>query len=153
MKGVKDADFLFMVLFLLFVIFIGFYVVIAPNMSLKRAAYQLHGAASGQNAAGAGQRGPCNDGVDNDLDGKTDYPEDEGCSGPSDPTEAFSCNDGIDNDGDGKIDSVDPQCSSKADDTENIVDTCRDSRDNDKDGLVDYPEDDGCDSVTDPRED
>lgn len=69
----------------------------------------------------------CNDGYDNDGDGKVDYPTDPGCTSLTDDTEENSepvncqtdpsnpecavqtepvtqCNDGLDNDGDGKID-------------------------------------------------
>ena len=54
----------------------------------------------------------CADGIDNDGDGKVDYPADPGCKDAT----AFSvenpaCNDGVDNDGDGKIDwPADPDC-------------------------------------------
>lgn len=65
---------------------------------------------------------PCNDGVDNDGDGLTDYPADPGCGSPSWPREDPACNDGIDNDGDMAIDfdgggtgsPPDPQCTSGA---------------------------------------
>jgi hypothetical protein len=51
----------------------------------------------------------CNDGIDNDGDGKKDYPLDPGCDSPSDdteadPTTAPKCANGTDDDGDGKID-------------------------------------------------
>jgi hypothetical protein len=53
----------------------------------------------------------CNDGVDNDLDGLFDYPEDPGCASPEWPTENPSCSDGADDDGDGSIDwPSDPEC-------------------------------------------
>ncbi|MCA1678179.1 MAG: serine/threonine protein kinase [Actinobacteria bacterium] len=60
----------------------------------------------------------CKDGLDNDSDGKTDYPADPDCSSPTDPAEkAAACADGRDNDTDGKTDyPADPQCTS-ADDT------------------------------------
>jgi serine/threonine protein kinase len=60
----------------------------------------------------------CKDGVDNDRDGRTDYPADPDCSSPTDPAERVTaCADGIDNDSDGKVDyPADPQCTS-ADDT------------------------------------
>lgn len=49
----------------------------------------------------------CSDGVDNDGDGATDYPE-GGCASPRDPTEDSyqdpDCYDGIDNDADGSFD-------------------------------------------------
>jgi hypothetical protein len=46
----------------------------------------------------------CGDGLDNDRDGKTDFPADIGCSDRGWKFEAPQCQDGIDNDGDGKID-------------------------------------------------
>jgi hypothetical protein len=62
----------------------------------------------------------CEDGVDDDGDGKNDYPEDPGCVSPTDDDESDDCpsgpmcpecGDGRDNDGDGKIDwPMDPQC-------------------------------------------
>jgi large repetitive protein len=72
----------------------------------------------------------CSDGVDNDGDGKTDFPDDPGCTSPTDTDESscefgnpgdgcFECGDGIDNDGDGKIDYPDdPGCESAGDDSE-----------------------------------
>ncbi|MGN6111296.1 MAG: hypothetical protein ACTHU0_39735 [Kofleriaceae bacterium] len=57
-------------------------------------------------------RTQCSDGIDNNGDGKTDYPQDPGCSSPADDTEDTvcpgatcpACSDGIDNDGDLLID-------------------------------------------------
>jgi len=49
----------------------------------------------------------CDDGVDNDRDGLTDFPDDPGCDSATDDSEkstAHECDDGIDNDGDGLID-------------------------------------------------
>jgi large repetitive protein len=51
----------------------------------------------------------CSDGMDNDGDGKVDYPFDPGCSDPADDTEADPatppvCHDGMDNDTDGATD-------------------------------------------------
>ncbi|HEY6037368.1 MAG TPA: hypothetical protein VIV58_23970, partial [Kofleriaceae bacterium] len=66
----------------------------------------------------------CSDGVDDDGDGKLDYPTDPGCSSPDDDDETDTCpgagcpecGDGIDNDGDGKTDyPADTSCSSAAD--------------------------------------
>lgn len=56
----------------------------------------------------------CEDGVDNDGDGDTDYPQDADCQSPDDVTEDppltdRQCHDGIDNDGDGTIDHPDSQ--------------------------------------------
>jgi hypothetical protein len=55
----------------------------------------------------------CNDGVDNDGDGLTDYGQDPGCSATDDSSETdtnYVCDDGIDNDGDGDIDMLDTGC-------------------------------------------
>jgi len=104
----------------------------------------------------------CNDGVDNDGDGYTDYPADPGCSSKGDNNEANStpppaaCGDGADNDGDGYTDyPSDPGCSSTSDNDEyNAVPAaeCSDGIDNDNDGLADYPADPGCDSTSDTNE-
>lgn len=72
----------------------------------------------------------CSDGVDNDGDNMTDYPEDPGCATPDAPDEQnpnpiTECSDGVDNDGDGDIDLMeDDGCESAADD---IEDTCGDA--------------------------
>ncbi|MBA3460417.1 MAG: hypothetical protein H0T46_10680 [Deltaproteobacteria bacterium] len=58
----------------------------------------------------------CGDGMDNDLDGKTDYPLDPGCASVSDDTEA------------------DPA----------VLPACSNSLDDDSDSLFDYPADYGC---------
>jgi hypothetical protein len=49
---------------------------------------------------------PCNDGLDNDGDGFTDYPDDPGCVNSIWFTESSQCQDGINNDSgqDGLID-------------------------------------------------
>ncbi len=53
----------------------------------------------------------CNDGIDNDGDGLTDYPLDTGCYSAEGFVEGPPCKDGIDNDGDGRIDfPADPEC-------------------------------------------
>lgn len=60
----------------------------------------------------------CSDGIDNDGDGKTDFPNDPGCDTPAENSELDDplCSDGIDNDGDGKIDfPSDPGCESTSD--------------------------------------
>jgi len=66
----------------------------------------------------------CSDGVDDDGDGKADYPDDPGCVAPSDNDESDNCPSGagcpkcsnnIDDDSDGKKDyPLDPSCSSAA---------------------------------------
>lgn len=58
----------------------------------------------------------CRDGIDEDGDGLTDYPDDPGCSGHADTTEASdqaTCADGVDDDGDGKTDLADTDCDGK----------------------------------------
>ena len=56
----------------------------------------------------------CSDGVDDDGDGKIDFPNDPGCASANDASELDAskpCDDGVDNDGDGKVDTADPGCS------------------------------------------
>lgn len=74
----------------------------------------------------------CEDGVDDDGDGKLDYPTDPGCASPTDDDETDTCpgagcpacSDGIDNDGDGQTDYPnDSNCDSAAGLFESCVDT------------------------------
>ena len=73
-------------------------------------------------------RAQCLNGLDDDEDGRTDYPMDPGCHRPSDrdetdPPVAPICSDGNDNDGDGVIDyPLDFGCQSAADNDE--IDVC-----------------------------
>lgn len=97
----------------------------------------------------------CNDGVDNDGDGFTDFPADPGCDSAADPdeTDVPQCSNGIDDDADGLIDfPEDPSCSSFLDPDESGPPACSNGVDDDGDGLVDFPADTGCDSATDPNE-
>lgn len=56
---------------------------------------------------------PCLDAVDDDGDGRTDYPADPGCTSAEDPSEEPECADDLDNDADGFIDHpADPGCAS-----------------------------------------
>jgi|GEM_PF-2035409 len=66
----------------------------------------------------------CSDDIDNDGDGKVDFPADPGCASTEDSSE---------------IDALKPACS--------------DDIDNDGDGLVDFPEDPGCVNEADSAED
>jgi hypothetical protein len=66
-------------------------------------------------------RHECEDGVDNDGDGKTDFPNDSGCPNGDDDSELIPIGDPI------------PQCGNALDD--------------DGDGLTDYPADPGCPSA------
>jgi hypothetical protein len=95
----------------------------------------------------------CNDGIDNDGDGLTDYPADPACIGPYDYSERPQCSDGIDNNGDGVTDysGGDETCSSPTDDTEADIPpngVCSDGYDNDLDGKVDWPADPNCKSAS-----
>jgi len=96
----------------------------------------------------------CDDGVDNDMDGETDYPSDPGCSSVSDDSEAATCEDGQDNDGDTLIDfPSDPGCAAANDSSERDGDTdCDDGVDNDSDNETDFPADDGCADPSDTSE-
>lgn len=70
----------------------------------------------------------CSDGIDNDGDGKKDYPNDPGCTDPDDDTETDTCPggatcpkcaNGIDDDGDGKTDyPADTSCASASQNSE-----------------------------------
>ena len=126
-------------------------------------------ATTGASESRASIRAQCSDGVDNDGDGKIDFPADPDCTGPTDDSEAGNagrpeCSDGVDNDGDGKIDfPADPGCTSRNDNSEGSDGgnegadrrgdaECEDGRDNDGDGLVDFPNDPGCTSRNDDSE-
>jgi Tol biopolymer transport system component len=96
----------------------------------------------------------CSDGVDNDGDGRVDFPADPGCRSATDNNEANPrCSDGLDNDGDGRTDfPADPGCDKPSDNNETNP-RCNDGLDNDADGLTDHPADLGCASPADNRED
>ena len=65
----------------------------------------------------------CSDGVDDDGDGKADFPDDPGCTDPSDNDETDDCPSG-------------PNCPA-----------CSNGKDDDGDGLTDYPADPSCKSA------
>lgn len=65
----------------------------------------------------------CSDGMDNDHDGKTDYPNDPGCASPEDTDETDDCPNG-------------PNCP-----------VCSNGKDDDHDGHTDYPDDAACSSA------
>jgi hypothetical protein len=67
------------------------------------------------------QPSACGDGLDNDSDGHTDFPEDPGCSSIDDTDESDSCP------------GAGPNCPE-----------CADGVDNDGDGQTDYPNDTNC---------
>lgn len=57
----------------------------------------------------------CSDGIDNDADGKADYPNDPDCLSQFDNSEKPECSDGIDNNANGLIDTADSSCTSATD--------------------------------------
>lgn len=78
----------------------------------------------------------CNDGLDDDLDGKIDFPADDGCTSAIDVSERHACEDQLDNDGDGLFDyPLDPGCAQTTSDIENPQ--CNDGLDNDGDTKID----------------
>jgi len=70
----------------------------------------------------------CSDGIDNDGDGKIDYPDDPGCLAPQQDDETDDCPSG-------------PNCPQ-----------CANGKDDDGNGLTDYPSDPGCTAASDPIE-
>jgi hypothetical protein len=85
-------------------------------------------------------RPACSDGIEDDGDGLTDFPNDPGCTSADDLDERspwLACDDGDDNDGDGLTDyPADPGCKDPASGLENP--RCDDDLDNDGDGTVDW---------------
>ena len=124
----------------------------------------------GPAAPDAGLARACGNGVDDDGDGRGDFPDDPGCESEDDPAEddpatGRACSDGLDNDGDGRTDydfrgdgiigpEDDPGCDSAADDDERnvVLPACSDGVDNDGDSLTDFPADPQCDSRNDGSE-
>jgi len=103
----------------------------------------------------------CNNKVDDDMDGFTDFPWDPGCTSPEDPTEFDlpsypQCFDQVDNDLDGLVDyPTDPGCTHAADNDETDPPTppqCANSLDDDSDLYIDFPADDGCLDAADDDE-
>ncbi|HTJ44192.1 MAG TPA: hypothetical protein VL463_18940 [Kofleriaceae bacterium] len=70
----------------------------------------------------------CDDGVENDTDGKIDYPNDPGCSDPTDDSESDDCPNG-------------PNCPA-----------CSNNKDDDLDGKTDYPADSSCTAASGTNE-
>ena len=97
----------------------------------------------------------CSNHMDDDGDGKVDFPADPGCTSAADTSEPDSpaCSDGVDNDGDARTDfPADPGCVSSDDANEADPAVCSNSVDDDGDGAVDYPADAGCTSPLDDDE-
>jgi hypothetical protein len=88
-------------------------------------------------------RPECSDEVENDGDGRIDFPADAGCTSAEDLSEAADCNDGLDNDGDGLVDyGSDPGCRNRQEwARENPA--CNNGVDDDGDTLIDL-EDPAC---------
>ena len=126
-----------------------------------------------------GKLAQCQDQVDNDGDGLTDYPADSGCasatdnsekphdpdcSNPNDDSEFpdTQCQNTRDDDSDGLTDSQDPGCwtdttnpqtyNPSLNDESRATSECQDGRDNDGDAKIDYPADRGCTSRQDYSE-
>jgi outer membrane protein assembly factor BamB len=79
----------------------------------------------------------CNDGLDNDGDGMTDFSDDPECTSPADVSELAECDDGYDNDHDGDGDFPDdPSCRNPLQNSRESTE-CSDGIDNDGDTEVD----------------
>ena len=98
---------------------------------------------------GTCQPSACADRLDNDGDGRIDFPNEPGCDSlddddETDPEVLPECADGIDNDFNGFSDYPDDEwCTSAADPEERRPPQCRDGSDNDRDGFTDLA-DPGC---------
>jgi hypothetical protein len=111
-------------------------------------------------ATDAGPTTACANGLDDDADGSTDFPDDPGCSAADDDDEADppavgQCENGLDDDDDGNVDAADTDCTSSADPTEQGGASgaeCGNGLDDDADGVVDFPDDPGCRAAGDAEE-
>ncbi|KKQ79740.1 MAG: hypothetical protein UT02_C0025G0007, partial [Parcubacteria group bacterium GW2011_GWC2_38_7] len=115
----------------------------------------------------------CMDGIDNDYNGKTDYPNDKSCTDPTDNDESdypYACQNTFDDDGDGKTDycladgsnatTCDPSCLGVGyHDSEKYPAQCNDGIDNDGDDDIDFCDgtneetcDKACSGIYDDKE-
>ncbi len=95
----------------------------------------------------------CSDGIDQDGDGKFDYPSDPGCASVAGTIENPQCNDGLDNDSDLLVDLADGDCASASDNLEAPPPpACSNGLDDDGDTLIDFPADPGCASAASTTE-
>ena len=96
----------------------------------------------------------CSDGVDNDGNGKTDYPSDiYSCSSAADNDESSpQCANGKDDDGNGDTDLADLYACSSATDPDETAPQCSNGKDDDGNGDTDWPSDSGCASGSDTAE-
>ncbi len=95
----------------------------------------------------------CDNLVDDDADGWSDFPYDPGCEtvgddDETDPADPARCANGLDDDEDGLTDfPLDPGCRSPLDDDEDnngVLPACANTLDDDGDGRVDFPDDPSC---------
>jgi hypothetical protein len=98
----------------------------------------------------------CDNGTDDEPDGKADWPADSGCSSATDETEGSpQCSDNSSNDFDGLVDwPFDPGCTGP-DDLDELAPPeveCDNGLDDDGDGGYDWPADKECDSAIDTTE-
>ena len=111
-----------------------------------------YGTSGPPGGAGGGLLG-CDDGLDNDADGRTDS-ADPGCANPDDQDErgTTACDDGADNDNDAMADyPADSGCTGPHDTDETGPGACADGVDNDGDLAADGS-DPGCSGSSDPSE-
>ena len=102
----------------------------------------------------------CANRVDDDADGRIDFPDDPGCASAADDDESdqapgLQCSNGLDDDDDGLFDVWDPDCTSPSDPTErgdNTPTACANGLDDDADGAFDFPADPGCRAAGDDEE-
>lgn len=95
----------------------------------------------------------CADQIDNDGDGRSDYPPDLGCPTniARDEWQDAECFDGKDNDRDGAVDFGDFGCHIVFNGERFPLARCEDNKDNDGDGMIDMA-DSGCSSAQDHSE-
>jgi hypothetical protein len=97
----------------------------------------------------------CDNGLDDDEDGLTDFPDDPGCESPGGATENHvpGCSNGLDDEGDTFADyPADPGCTSALDESELGTSRCDNGIDDDADGVADYPADSDCASPIEDAE-
>lgn len=100
----------------------------------------------------------CANGIDDDGDGKTDFPADPDCfdSWDNDEDSIHACSNKRDDDNDGRTDwPNDPGCDDSRDNDETNPATlpqCSDGVDNDNDGVIDFPSEPGCYAAADNTE-
>ena len=102
-------------------------------------------------------RPDCSDGLDDDLDGLSDFPTDPGCASATDASErgsALVCDNGSDDDGDGLVDFPGaPGCANALDVWERgAAYQCDNGVDDDLDLATDFPNDSGCLHPSNPVE-